>query len=84
MPKKAKKTTSKTAPKTAAKRAANAATKRPVMPLDGATAERIANALETIASRLAAASPAAADPAESLGAADAFVWHPDGDRKSVV
>ncbi|GAB7000661.1 ATP-binding protein [Bradyrhizobium sp. 17-4] len=48
------------------------------MPLDGATAERIANALETIASRLAAASPAAADPAESLGAADAFVWHPDG------
>ena len=78
MPKKAKKTTSKTAPKTAAKRAANAATKRPVMPLDGATAERIANALETIASRLAAASPAAADPAESLGAADAFVWHPDG------
>ncbi|MFN5126974.1 MAG: ATP-binding protein [Bradyrhizobium sp.] len=78
MPKKAKKTTRKTAPKTAAKRAANAATKRPVMPLDGATAERIANALETIASRLAAASPAAADPAESLGAADAFVWHPDG------
>ncbi|MGY3589597.1 putative AAA+ superfamily ATPase [Bradyrhizobium sp. USDA 4341] len=81
MPKKAKKTTSKTARKTApqaaAKRAANAATKRPVMPLDGATAERIANALETIASRLAAASPAP-DPAESFGAADAFVWHPDG------
>ncbi|AUC96940.1 AAA family ATPase [Bradyrhizobium sp. SK17] len=48
------------------------------MALDGATAERIANALESIASRLAAASPAAADPAESLGAADAFVWHPDG------
>ena len=78
MPKKAKKTTSNPAPKPAAKRAATAATKRPVMPLDGATAERIANALETIASRLAAASPAAADPAESLGAADAFVWHPDG------
>ena len=81
MPKKAKKTTSKTARKTApqvaAKRTANAATKRPVMPLDGATAERIANALETIASRLAAASPAS-DPAESFGAADAFVWHPDG------
>ena len=82
MPKKAKKSTSKTTrktpPKTAARRAANAATKRPEMALDGATAERIANALESIASRLAAASPVAADPAESLGAADAFVWHPDG------
>lgn len=82
MPKKAKKSTSKTTrktpPKTAARRAANAATKRPEMALDGATAERIANALESIASRLAAASPTAADPAESLGAADAFVWHPDG------
>ena len=82
MPKKAKKSTSKTTrktpPKTAARGAANAATKRPEMALDGATAERIANALESIASRLAAASPAAADPAESLGAADAFVWHPDG------
>ena len=39
-------------------------------------AERIANALETIASRLAAASPAP-DPAESFSAADAFVWHAD-------
>ncbi|WP_338824748.1 ATP-binding protein [Bradyrhizobium septentrionale] len=81
MPKKAKKspskTTSKTAPKTAGKRAAKAATKRPETPLDGATAERIANALETIASRLSAASPAA-DPAGSLSATDAFVWHPDG------
>ncbi|UGY14496.1 ATP-binding protein [Bradyrhizobium septentrionale] len=81
MPKKAKKspskTTSKTAPKTAGKRAAKAATKRPETPLDGATAERIANALETIASRLSAASPAP-DPAGSLSATDAFVWHPDG------
>jgi predicted AAA+ superfamily ATPase len=81
MPKKAKKTTSKitskTAPKAAARSAANAATKRPATALNGATAERIANALETIASRLAAASPTP-DPAESFGAADAFVWHPDG------
>ncbi|MGY4160580.1 putative AAA+ superfamily ATPase [Bradyrhizobium sp. USDA 4461] len=81
MSKKAKKTTSKTTrkatPKAAAKRAANTATKRPEAQLDGATAERIANALETIASRLAANSPAP-DPAESFAAADAFVWHPDG------
>jgi hypothetical protein len=81
MPKKAKKTTKKTASKTTskadAKRPAKAATKRPVKALDGDTVERIAAALEAIASQLAAASPAA-DPAESFGAADAFVWHPDG------
>ncbi|NEU99254.1 ATP-binding protein [Bradyrhizobium uaiense] len=81
MPKKANKTTSKTAsktaPKAAAKSVAKAATKRPATELNGATAERIANALETIASRLAAASPTH-DPAKSLSAADAFVWHPDG------
>ncbi|WP_407170289.1 ATP-binding protein [Bradyrhizobium sp. ORS 111] len=81
MPKKAKKivskTASKTPPKAAAKTPAKAATKRPANALDGATAERIANALEIIASRLAAASPTV-DTAESLGAADAFVWHPDG------
>ncbi|GEC54907.1 putative AAA+ superfamily ATPase [Bradyrhizobium japonicum] len=81
MPKKAKKTTSKatrkTTPKAVAKRAENAATKRPVTAFDGAAAERIANALEVIASRLADASPAL-DPAETFGAADAFVWHPDG------
>ena len=77
MPKKANKTTSKTTSKAAAKRPAKAATKRPAKALDGTTAKRIATALETIASQLAAASPAA-DPAESFGAADAFVWHPDG------
>jgi len=81
MPKKAKKivskTASKTLPKAAAKTPAKATTKRPANALDGATAERIANALEIIASRLAAASPTV-DTAESLGAADAFVWHPDG------
>ncbi|WP_370201827.1 ATP-binding protein [Bradyrhizobium elkanii] len=71
------KATRKTTPKAVAKRAENAATKRPVTALDGAAAERIANALEVIASRLADASPAL-DPAETFGAADAFVWHPDG------
>jgi predicted AAA+ superfamily ATPase len=77
MPKKANKTASKPASKAAAKTAAKAATKSPAKPLDGATAERIANALETIASHLAAASPAP-NPARSFDAADAFVWHPDG------
>ena len=46
-------------------------------PADDATAERIAGALEAIAGHLSAASPAAGQP-ESFGAADAFVWHPDG------
>ncbi|WP_426442977.1 ATP-binding protein [Bradyrhizobium genosp. P] len=89
MPKKAKKTVEKTTSKTtskatskatfkaAAKRPTNAATKRPAKALDGATAERIAAALETIAGHLAAASPIP-NSAELFGAADAFVWHPDG------
>ncbi|MBR0798034.1 ATP-binding protein [Bradyrhizobium jicamae] len=77
MPKKAKKTTSKTTSKAAAKASSNAATKRPAKALDGATAERIATALETIAGHLAAASPAP-NPAGSFGSADAFIWHPDG------
>jgi predicted AAA+ superfamily ATPase len=42
-----------------------------------ATAERIALALETIATHLAAAAPAAGQ-GKSLAAADAFIWHPDG------
>jgi len=86
MPKKAKKTTrkttskttSKTAPKTLARSSAKAAAKRPEAVRDGATAERIASALEAIAFLLADASSAEFDPAESFDAADAFVWHPDG------
>ena len=45
--------------------------------LNGATAKRIATALEAIAGHLSATSPAAANH-ESFGSADAFVWHPDG------
>src|SRR5438270_8919564 len=41
------------------------------------TAERIANALETIASHLAATA-AVSDNADALHRADAFIWHPDG------
>jgi uncharacterized protein len=41
------------------------------------TAERIALALETIASHLAAAAPASAG-GDALHQADAFIWHPDG------
>jgi hypothetical protein len=81
MSKKAKKTAARTAPRATPKGAsrgpAKAATKRPASTLNGATAERIATALEAIAGHLSAASPTAANQA-SFGAADAFVWHPDG------
>jgi len=51
--------------------------RRPAGAPDGHTAERIAHALEAIATHLSAASPAVAATA-SIGEADAFVWHPDG------
>jgi predicted AAA+ superfamily ATPase len=54
-----------------------AATKRPAAPSEHDTTERIARALETIASQLSAASPSAAS-GDAFAGADAFVWHPDG------
>jgi predicted AAA+ superfamily ATPase len=57
-------------------KSASAAAKRPSSsPRDGA--ERIARALESIAARLSAGSPAP-DALDSFAAADAFVWHPNG------
>jgi uncharacterized protein len=77
MSKKPPKTAPPATPKAASRKQARTATKRPASPPRDDAAARIANALEAIASRLAAASPAT-DAAESFGAADAFVWHPDG------
>ena len=76
---------SKKPPKTAARpgtRAAQrkrpaAATKQPPAAAERDAAERIALALEAIATRLSAASNASST-ADSLGHADAFIWHPDG------
>ena len=65
--------TSRAAPRGLAK----TATKRPATSAKDATAERIASALEAIADHLSAASPRVSAP-KSFGAADAFVWHPDG------
>src|SRR4051794_32863912 len=67
----------KTGARAASKSASgNAATKRPASsPRDGAE-ERIARALEAIATHLSAVSPAV-DAASSFTGADAFVWHPD-------
>jgi uncharacterized protein len=51
--------------------------KPPESASDRDAAERIAHALEAIAIHLSAASPASA-ASNSLGSADAFIWHPDG------
>ena len=67
----------KTAAKAASRKPARPATKRPSEALTNGNAERIASALEAIAAHLSASVPAA-NPADSFGAADAFVWHPDG------
>src|SRR4051794_27738456 len=77
MSKKPNKTTARATPKAAPRKPAKTATKRPAAPSKDITAARIADALEAIASHLSAASPAVSG-LESFGAADAFVWHPDG------
>ena len=81
MSKKAKKKATQTAaratPKAATFRGAKTATKRPASMPKEAAAERIATALEAIATHLSAASAAGGTP-EPFGSADAFVWHPDG------
>ncbi len=53
------------------------ATKRPAASSEHDITERIAHALEGIASHLAAASPTPG-AGDSFGSADAFVWHPNG------
>ena len=77
MSKKAKKTTPRVATKATARGPAKAAAKRPPSRSGDATADRIASALEAIASHLSAASQAT-QPSKSFTTADAFVWHPDG------
>jgi uncharacterized protein len=77
MSKKSKKTAPRATSKAAAVRRPKTATKRPAKVPGDAAAERIATALEAIASHLSAASPAGG-ASDSFDAADAFVWHPDG------
>jgi predicted AAA+ superfamily ATPase len=77
MSKNPRKTAPRAASRAVTRKPPKAATKRPAAPATQHTAERIANALEIIASHLAAASPASL-AAESFASADAFVWHPDG------
>ena len=77
MSKKPGKTASRAASRAGQRKSSDTAAKRPTASSEGDTAERIARALESIASHLSAASPKSS-AADSLGSADAFVWHPDG------
>src|SRR6266478_8704213 len=67
----------KTRPR-ASRKSAITATKRPAAASsEHNMTERIANAIEVIATHLSAASPTSG-AADSFGRADAFVWHPHG------
>ncbi len=66
----------KTRPRVARKSAITA-TKRPAPSSEHDITERIAGALEVIASQLAAASPTRG-ASDAFGSADAFVWQPNG------
>jgi uncharacterized protein len=63
--------------RTASRKQAAGAVKRATASSPSDTAERIARALEAVATHLSAASPVQSTPA-SLNEADAFVWHPNG------
>ena len=77
MARKPNKTAAKAASRKPAKVVAKGATKRPARALTDGHAGRIADALEAIVAHMSANAPAMAT-ADSLHAADAFVWHPDG------
>jgi predicted AAA+ superfamily ATPase len=77
MSKKPNKTGPRAASRASSRKLPAAATKRPPAPAKDGSTERIVRALEAIAAHLSAASPSP-HAADSFGAADAFVWHPDG------
>src|SRR5258705_7222878 len=76
MSKKPRKTASRAASRAGQRQSPPAATKRPLAASEHDTTERIARALEAIATHLSAGSPTSGG-ADSLGSADAFVWHPE-------
>jgi predicted AAA+ superfamily ATPase len=77
MSKKPRKTGTAVTAKAASAKTRTAATKRPAAKSGAGAEERIARALEAIVSHLSTTSPKAS-AADSLGHADAFVWHPNG------
>ena len=77
MSKKTSKTKLQAASRASSRKLPMAAAKRPAVPSNHDTADRIAEALEAIAAHVSAAAPMP-HSAETFGGADAFVWHPDG------
>jgi uncharacterized protein len=77
MSKKSRKTAPRAASRAAQRKSLLTAAKRPAASASHDAGERIAHALEAIASHLSAASPIP-NTADSFGSADAFVWHPNG------
>ena len=77
MSKKPNKTAPRAASRAGQRKPPGSAGKHPAASTERAISERIAHALESIASHLSAALPKSS-AADSLGQADAFVWHPDG------
>ena len=77
MSKKPNKTASRAVSKAAQRKSPGSAAKRSAASSERETSERIARALESIASHLSTASPKSS-ATDALGDADAFVWHPDG------
>jgi uncharacterized protein len=83
MSKKPSKTGPRAASRAGQRKSQVAATKRPAAPAQYDAGDRIARALEAIATHLSAASPMP-DAADAFGSADAFVWHPDGRLSPVA
>src|SRR5579864_7235430 len=77
MSKTPRKTAARAASRATSRKPAKGAAKRPSQQLRQVPAERIARALEAIATQLAIAAPPPA-AADAFSQADAFVWHPDG------
>ena len=82
LPKVSSKTSPKIVVRDSARKPTRVASKRPTPPLTDGSQDRIARALEAIASHLSAQAPARS-VAPSLESADAFVWHPDGRLSAV-
>ena len=77
MSRKSPKTAGRPGTRAAQRKSPRLAAQRPPASAERDTAERIALALEAIANHLSAASPKTST-ADSLGPADAFIWHPNG------
>jgi predicted AAA+ superfamily ATPase len=77
MPKKSSKSAPRATSRASSRKSSPAATKRSATPPEHDITERVARALEAIASHLSAAAPTPR-AINAFGSADAFVWHPDG------